>query len=325
MQKPEIHETNRGDQNADEQSAALPKVEADAAAADKGEEQAARSLLIGLEAMLKAAAVPEVPLIGDIRRRLVTLFLGAPGVGKSLYALQLLIALATGSNFGVLRPTGAYKVVLLSPEDSTGVIGKRTAAMVKKMKADEKLLMQNLRIVDCEDPFVLFEKDGDSIRQTAIGRRLFAEIKAFGADAVCIDPVIEVHHLPESDNGLMHLLMGGLRDFAREADVAVIGLHHVTKPDGDKRPTINSCRGASAIVAAARHIEIFSELDKKEREEFRLSDDDCVDYFRVDVAKSSYQRRSGKPSYFQRVSQVVGDFEAPALAIPELTRKKQPS
>ncbi len=280
------------------------------------------SMLIGIDALMEAAAKPEIPLWGDISRGLVTLLLGAPGVGKSLYGLQMLVAIATGRAFAGVHPTGAHKVVLLSPEDNAGVIGRRIAAMAQTMGVDWELLRQNLRIVNCDGPSVLFEKDGDGIRQTPAGRRFFHETKAFGAAVVGLDPMMEIHLLAESDNNSMHLLMGALRDFARTGNCAVVMFHHITKPDSDKRPTANSSRGASAITAAVRHIEIFSELEKKEREDLSLTEEQAVDIFRRDKVKSSYRRRSGRPAYFKRVSVSVNGITAPALEMIAPPKKK---
>ncbi len=280
-------------------------------------------VLLDPRQLMRAAARVELPLWRGFRRGKISVVIGAPGVGKSLYVLQALIAMATGVKFCGRGASGVYRVVLLSPEDDAGDIGQRMAAIAQKMGVDAELLQENFRVVNCENPFVLFAKQNDDLVQTAEGRELFEKIKAFGADVVCLDPMAELHHLQESDNGHMHFMMAGLREIARQSNCAMIVLHHLAKASGDHEPTLNSIRGAGSIGAALRYTEALGELTDKEASEFGLSEDDRIDYVRLTIPKWTGSRRPRRPIYLRRVTISVDGFEAPAFEMVELVANKQ--
>lgn len=271
-----------------------------------------------------AAARRQAPIWGNVRRRLVSLVVGQPGIGKSQYLVQGGVAMASGRPFGGYVPSGAHKVVILSPEDEADILVDRIEAMASALGADMGILEHNLRIVHHDDSCVLFEPGPAGAKMTDIGRSFFAEVEGFGADVVCLDPMAELHRLPEMDNGSMHELMATLRTRARAGNYAVVLAHHSVKPDkGEAPPTIHTARGAGATGASIRHADVFSELSKKEREDFGITDEAAPDYIRRDVVKSSYRRRPGRPTYFKRVEVAVNDTTAPALEMVELTKKRR--
>jgi RecA-family ATPase len=266
-----------------------------------------------------AEAQRQAPIWGNVRRRQVSLVVGQPGIGKSQYLAQGGIAMSAGCPFGGYMPSGAYRVILLSPEDEADILVDRIEAMAAVLGADMATVEQNLRIVHHEESCVLFEPGPEGARMTDMGRSFFAEVDEFGADVVCLDPMAELHRLPEMDNGSMHELMAKLRTLARLGNYAVVLTHHSVKPDsGSTPPSIHTARGASATGASIRHAEVFSELSKKEREDFGITDEAAPDYIRRDVVKASYRRRPGRPTYFRRVEVPANGATAPAMEMVQL-------
>ncbi|MDR3505259.1 MAG: AAA family ATPase [Acidocella sp.] len=285
------------------------------------EGQLARPMLLyGFNDLRQVAARRRQPPIwGNVRRGLVSLVVGQPGVGKSQYVAQAGIAMATGRPFGGYMPSGEHRVVFLSPEDEADILVDRIEAVAGLLRADMDIVERNLKIVHHEDSCVLFEPGPKGTQLTDMGRAFFAEVDDFRADAVFMDPMAELHRLPEMDNGAMNGLLAALRTRARLGNYAVVLTHHSVKPDkGDAPPTIHTARGAGATGASIRHADVLSELSKKERADFGITDEAAPDYVRLDVVKSSYRRRPGKPTYFRRVEVPVNGTTAPAMEMIEL-------
>ena len=266
-----------------------------------------------------AARHRQPPIWGRVRRKQVSLFYGPPGAGKSQFVLQAAVAMAAGKPFAGHTPAKPCKVAFFSPEDEADVVADRIEAAAKVLDADMALVEENLVIAYYGESGVLFEPGVDGVRLTTLGADFFAEVAEFGADAVCLDPMAELHRLAEADNGAMNGLMARLRTFARKGNYAVLMTHHTAKPEsGDKAPTLHSGRGASATGAASRHVEILSELTKAERDRYGITDEKAPDFIRREVSKDSYGRKPGVPTFLKRVEIEVNGAAAPALMPVEL-------
>ncbi len=292
--------------------------------AEEGESEAgpeAKPRLLRKPSAIKqlAARHRQPPIWGRVRRKQVSLFYGPPGAGKSQFVLQGGVAMAAGRPFAGHTPVKPCKVVFFSPEDEADVISDRIEAAAKVLGADMALVEENLVIAYYGESGVLFESGVNGVRLTTLGADFFAEVAEFGADAVCLDPMAELHRLAEADNGAMNGLMARLRTFARKGNYAVLMTHHTAKPEsGDKAPTLHSGRGASATGAASRHVEILSELTKAERDRYGITAEMAPDFIRREVSKDSYGRKPGVPTFLKRVEIKVNGASAPALMPVEL-------
>ncbi len=269
-------------------------------------------LLLDLDDLDRAAAEPDDYVYGHMEPGQVALLLGEPGIGKSTLGLHIAVSVATGAEFGGIKPATAQPVFLLCPEDSTRIVGRRVRAAATAMRADKELLRHNLRIVNCERPFTMFKKDGDSQQMTEEGDELIRHIKGQGARLVIFDPLVEMHMASENDNGQMHWVFGMMRRIATEAKCAILIAHHVNK-DSTGKVVPASSRGAGSIIASVRLIQTVSKLDKDEVAAFRRKDIDANDMFKLDSGKVSYHRRNSVAVYFQRIDVDLGAYKAPAL------------
>jgi RecA-family ATPase len=73
-------------------------------------------------------------------------------------------------------------------------------------------------------------------------------------DVVVLDPLVAFHGVDENNNTYMHRLLDALRDGIREADAALILVHHEAKPAELPRLGGARLRGASAIHGAADNV-----------------------------------------------------------------------
>lgn len=269
-------------------------------------------LLKDYRRMMEAAAQESPPLLGDLRRRQVTIFAGPPGVGKTVYTVQMLCGLAAGAPFAGHTPAGPVKVVLLSVEDGDTELGQRMAACARLMGLDEALLQENFRVADFSAPFLLFRRGPEGVELTEKGREFADELAAFGVSCLVLDPISALHDLPENDNGMMTLLMAAQQQLARELDCAIINLHHFGKETAD-RPTLNSCRGASAIGSVARNVQFFVELAADEIAALDIAEGEELNHFRQFPGKLSHAERAGKIAYFRRKRVQLDGFTGMAL------------
>ncbi len=262
--------------------------------------------------MMAAASQVQPSLLGDLKRGQVTIFAGPPGVGKTMYTVQMLCALAAGAPFAGHTPAAAVKVALLSVEDGDTELGQRMAACAKLMGLDEALLQENFAVADFSAPFLLFRRGPDGVTLTEKGRQLADELAAFGVSCLVLDPISALHDLPENDNGLMTLFMAAQQQLARELDCAIINLHHFGKENAD-RPTLNSCRGAGAIGSVARNVQFFIELAADEIAVLEIPEGEDADHFRQLPGKLSHAQRAGKIAYFRRKAVELDGFTGMAL------------
>jgi RecA-family ATPase len=150
------------------------------------------------------------------------------------------------------QPAGAQPVVLVCTEESTGEMVLRIEAAIGALAAAPVIVGRNLYLLEARTRFSLARKSGSENRPvTSEAVRLFDTIVQVGAKLVCLDPLIELHELSESDNGDMHFVASTLREVARRADAAILITHHTGKLEGGK-VTLGSARGASSLVGAVR-------------------------------------------------------------------------
>ena len=264
--------------------------------------------------MMAAAAQVRPPLLGDLQRGQVSIFAGPPGVGKTMYTVQMLCALAAGVPFAGHTPAGPAKVALLSIEDGDTELGQRMAACTKLMGLDEALLQENFRVADFSTPFLLFRRAPEGVTLTAKGRAFADELEAFGVSCLVLDPISALHDLPENDNGLMTLFMAAQQQLARELDCAIINLHHFGKENAD-RPSLNSCRGAGAIGSVARNVQLFVDLAADEIAVLEIPEGEDLNHFRQFPGKLSHAERAGKIAYFRRRTVQLDGFTGMALEL----------
>jgi AAA domain len=141
---------------------------------------------------------------------------GAPKTGKSFLALDLCVAIASGtscaSSFRVLAPG---PVVLLCAEDPQAVVSSRLTALAR---ARERAL-NDLPI----------EVIVDAVRLPEGLDRLEATLAATRPRLLLLDPLIRLHRADENSASEMSFILDGLRNLARSSRTAILLVHHARK------------------------------------------------------------------------------------------------
>ncbi len=142
---------------------------------------------------------------------------GAPKTGKSFFALELAVAVASGTPAAGRFAVGAPgPVLLLAAEDPPAVVVQRLAALAT---AREHALATLPVDVIVESGWRL--PDGlDRLAATVVHRQ---------ARLLILDPLIRVHRADENSAAEMAVVLDGLRTLARATDCAVLLVHHTRK------------------------------------------------------------------------------------------------
>jgi hypothetical protein len=159
---------------------------------------------------------------------------GAPKSYKSYFALDLCVAIASGTpcagTFRVLKPG---PVVVLCAEDPDAVISQRLVALSRARGRE----LGDLPIEILVDPVRLPEGLD----------RLEATIAVFQPRLLLLDPLIRLHRADENSASEMSVILDGLRRLARSSKTAILLVHHTRKAAAGNAGT--GLRGSSDLHA----------------------------------------------------------------------------
>lgn len=188
---------------------------------------------------------------GVIPLRSTMMLSGDGGLGKSLLAMQLSTACATGNSW-LGMPTTACKVLAVHCEDTDEELQIRQHAINRHYSIDFGDL-ENLRLVSrVGDDNVLLETDkfGKTTgRTTALYNQILRAANDFGAQLVILDSLHDLFAGNENVRAEARHFVGQLRRIALELDGAVVLLSH---PSAAGLSSGSGTSGSTAWNAAVR-------------------------------------------------------------------------
>lgn len=142
---------------------------------------------------------------------------GAPKTGKSFFALELAVAVASATpaagRFAVSAPS---PVLLCAAEDPPAVVVQRLAALAAGR--DHALATLPLEVI--VEPGVRLPDGLD---------RLAATVARVAPRLLILDPLIRLHRADENSAAEMAVILDGLRTLARATTCAILLVHHTRK------------------------------------------------------------------------------------------------
>ncbi|WP_299837499.1 AAA family ATPase [uncultured Jannaschia sp.] len=178
-------------------------------------------------ASLKDKAVPERQWLVDglVPQKTVTLFGGDGGTGKSLLALQLAIAVASGTGWINKAVTGG-RAIFLSAEDDDDELHRRTHdILAASCLSYDDLSGLTLRSLAGEDALLAVDS-----QVALVQSELFKELDGRAADEdpalIVIDTLADVYPANENDRAKVRQFIGILRGLALKRRCAVMLLAH---------------------------------------------------------------------------------------------------
>lgn len=224
---------------------------------------------------------PREPISYVLDKSLMTSTTGAivgpPGVGKSMFVMQMCAAIATGeaSFLGDVWGTRkAGKVIYLCAEDDRRILKLRLDSLVNSglgCSFDEGTLnssttgalRENLLIKprSGEDLRLVFKDPRGNFKETSMFEKFSEAVKRIDSpQLIVVDPLSRFYGGEENDQSFMTYFVSRLESIAIETGASVLIIHHVSKYSGvsngkfdlEKALNQDAARGAGSLTAAVR-------------------------------------------------------------------------
>lgn len=262
----------------------------------------------------------------------ITVLLAEPGVGKSTLSLQWAVALATGKSEiagATVHKKGAS--LIINNEDDTVEMKRRIAGIRNFFSVEDRKALDNIFFYSgVEKPFIIggkTDKDG-AISKGRHMEELIEFVRANNIKLIVADPFLETHCADENDNQQISAIARMYREVANKCDCAVLLVHHTRKRSGADSAghagNMDSGRGASSLVGAARIVITLYEMSKEDAEEFGIPNNERLRYIRLDDAKGNFALKSPDATWFRREGvRLVNGEESGVLKPIKLKAKEQ--
>jgi DNA polymerase I-like protein with 3'-5' exonuclease and polymerase domains len=215
------------------------------------------------------------------------------GTGKSTLSIAEALAEASGRALLGVDVPKPLRVVLINLEDTHNTMTKRIAAVMRHCGLTAADIDNRLIVIAKGEIKIKVARQlrtGDVERNEQTIRALTRLMTEHHGDVLSIDSLIRTHKVNENDNSAMQEVIECYEDAAVDANCAVHLWHHTRKPGGEK-VTVESARGASAIIDACRSARVLEKMTAKEHEELSTIAPDMLSaghYFRSFHGKLSF-------------------------------------
>jgi len=252
------------------------------------------------------AEIPPRPWIvpGLLMRGAMTLLVGTGGAGKSLFSLQISLAISAGQDFGGFSPRRQARVLVINQEDDAVEQRRRLAAIRQKMAITASQVEDRLLIPRETQDIIATVTDPKTKTQhiSEVVRKLALYIQDNQIDVIVIDPLAETMQGSENDVEGVRGAMRIWRDsIAKACNCAVLLVHHTSKASSaNAAGDANAARGSTAINAAVRSSWTVFPMSEDDAMALNIDIEDRHQYLRVDDAKANYGLLSGTARWFQK-------------------------
>jgi mRNA-degrading endonuclease toxin of MazEF toxin-antitoxin module len=225
----------------------------------------------------------------------------APGGGsKSTLVMTEMLALAHGVELTGEKLYTTGKVWVINSEDPKDEVHRRLWAICNFFGLPTK--HPNVAVSGSEWKFCLAQETKEG--RVRINYDHVDPIKKFiiahGILIWSLDPLIRTHKVSENDNVGIDALARVIAEMCRDTNSACSAVHH-TRKGNDIAGNMDSVRGASALVSAARIADTLTVMSEKEAKKLGLDDRKRKFYVRLDGAKSNLRPPAEDTKWFERI------------------------
>jgi hypothetical protein len=219
--------------------------------------------------------------------------------GKTTKSVAEALAMTTGKPLLGVAVARQMRVLLINLEDDRDSMAKRIAAAMKHYGLTPADVGDRLTVVARGE---LRLKLAGQVRggRIEVDRAAVDDVVAFsrdrGIDVISVDPLRKTHQLNESDNVAMGELIEVYEEIAAEANASVHVWHHMRKGNGSDA-SVDSVRGASSIIDAARSVRVMEKMTEKAAEAFSV--DERRRYFRSYNGKLNFAPPVDESEWFE--------------------------
>ena len=234
-------------------------------------------------------------------RGTVSITAGLGGGGKSSKTNVEALAIATGKQLLRIRPPKPLRVMLINLEENRAELDRRLAAVMKhyELSSDDvggrlftKAKGEIKFKVAAQSRAGLAEPDEATINM------LIELVRSNQIDVLIIDSLRKTHRVGENDNVAMGEVLECYERIAETAQCSVYLVHHNRKGNNGET-TIDSLRGAVALVDAPRSIEIVETMTEAHEDKFEIEPGTRKSYFRTFNGKRNYAPPVDESDWFR--------------------------
>lgn len=264
-----------------------------------------------------ASTLPRRPWVFGrwLLRQTVSAIVSPGGVGKSSFVASMLLSLASGRE-DVLGKTvwgGPKTVWYWNLEDTLPELEMQFTAASMFHRVTQEACGNRVFIDSGPEGSALCiaveDREGFKIAVPVV-EALIAELKTRRVDVLVIDPFVSSHAVSENDNGAIDAVAKVWARIAKEANCAIVLVHHTKKLAGEK-VTAEASRGAVALIAAARITLVLNRMDREEANRFGIVEDkERLRLFNVRDDKAN-RAPAEDALWFRMASQDIGNAAGP--------------
>jgi AAA domain/Primase C terminal 2 (PriCT-2) len=240
-------------------------------------------------------------------RGTVSVSAGLGAVGKSGKSIVEALAMTTGAPLLNVRPSAPLRVLLVNLEDNRNEMDRRIAAVMKHYKLAKKDVGDRLITIAKGELKLKIAKQirmGEIARDETVIKGLVDYLCENHIDVFSIDPLRKTHRVSENDNVVMGEVVECYEEIAEAANCAVHIWHHNRKGNSGET-TIDSLRGASALVDAPRSAELLETMPEGVAEKFDIEPSRRRYYFRSFNGKVNFAPPIEASTWFELRSVIL--------------------
>ena len=238
----------------------------------------------------------------------ISILAGHGGRGKSLLALHRIVAVASGIPI-TGEPVKRRRVWLISLEDDINDLRERLTGISIGHNLQQSDYAENLMVTGFEQWFShitgktfleIMETITTTIQENEIG-------------LLMVDPLAHFLTIDENDNREMGEFMKQLQAVARKTNCAIMLIHHSRKTIPGAKTDGLDLRGASAIHAHARIIEIVNRLPEAEAETMGITGSDRKNIVRIENDKGNFSELADSVCYRFEAQELPNEGISPSM------------
>lgn len=239
-------------------------------------------------------------------RGFCTLLASPGGLGKSSLLTAMALDMASGVKTLHDEPRSPLRVWLYNLEDPLDETFRKLAAGILAKSYPVDPLPNIYANSGREDRLILAEepKPGLMIARPEV-EAVIAQIKANRIDVLVVDPVVRSHLMDENSNKAVDFIMDLYARIAHEADCAVMLVHHTRK--GFVSGDMDSVRGGSSMVSAARAVFTLSAMSEEEAKALNITSSERRFLVRLDNAKANLAPKADVAEWYRLEGQGLGN------------------
>lgn len=253
----------------------------------------------------------------DYIRGYVSVLASAGGIGKTSLMVAEALAICTGKDIMGDKVREQTNVWIVNLEDPRSELQMRTLAAMKHYELTPDDVRGKL-FVDGEDTIQITlaaeGRDGLTLNDALLDK-MIEHVKRNKIGVIIMDPFVSTHLVNENSNSGIQAVVAMVRRLARDTDASVVLVHHIRKGNGEDA-TIDSVRGAGALIGAARAARVVNRVSVDDAMQMGVKPDQATGIFRVDDGKANLAPPADRALYRRMIGVQLANEEWVGVAVP---------